>query len=421
MLKFFAFGRLNKVDKKGRVASLLAAVATALSLGFNPLTASAVVLDTALNEQVVMLPVRSGTENIELETTIFRPPGDGPFPLIVMNHGKALGNPRTQSRDRFVVIAREFVRRGYAVVVPMRKGFSHSTGEYIDAGCDMTEHGQTQADDLQGAVEYLETQPWVDRTRIVIAGQSYGGLTAIAFGARTIPGVRGLINFAGGLKMHGGSCDWQDSLVQAFASFGAKTLLPSLWFYGQNDQHFGPRLAERMLEAYNHAGGHATLVAYGPFKKDAHTMSASRDGVKIWWPETEKFLKGIGMPTEPVYALNDEIKVPQTQYAALDNVDAVPYLGPKARQQYQAFLSKPFPRAFAVSASGAWSWAEDGDDPVEQALTDCQKNSTQPCKLYAVDNNVVWNEPQTLTASADTVAPATAAVTPATTQKLTGP
>lgn len=373
----------------------------------------AVTLDAALNEQIVMIPALSGGESVELETTIFKPPGEGPFPLVIMNHGKALGNPRAQGRDRFVVLSREFVRRGYAVVIPMRKGFSKSTGDYVDPGCNMTAHGQMQADDLQGTLEYLRSQRWVDKERIVVAGQSYGGLTALAFGTRNFPGVRGLINFAGGLRMHGGDCRWESSLVKAFASFGAKTALPSLWFYGANDMHFGPDLATRMYDAYIQAGGQAKLVAYGAFKKDAHGMSGSRDGVKIWWPETEKFLKEVGMPTEPVIALSDEIKVPKTEYASIDNITAVPYLRDRGREQYKVFLSKPYPRAFAVSPTGAWSWAEDGDDPVEQVLAECQKNSSQPCKLYAVDNNVVWADNQ----------PATTAAAPSTpgAQALTGP
>jgi dienelactone hydrolase len=415
MLEFFA----SYLDgKKRRTISFLTVVIVILSFVASPVPASAIVLDTALNEQVVMIPARSGNDTVQLETTIFKPPGDGPFPLVIMNHGKALGSPRAQGRDRFVVISREFVRRGYAVVIPMRKGFSKSTGDYVDSGCNMTAHGQSQADDLQGTLEYLDTQTWVDRERIVVAGQSYGGLTAMAAGTRNLPGVRGLINFAGGLKMHGGDCRWQDSLVQAFANFGAKSSLPSLWFYGQNDQHFGPQLAAKMYEAYTQAGGHAKLVAYGPFKKDAHAMSGSRDGVKIWWPETEKFLKEIGMPTEPVIALNDEVKIPKTEFATIDNIDAVPYLRGKGREQYQVFLSKSTPRAFAMSSTGAWSWAEDGDDPVEQALLDCQKNSAQPCKLYAVDNNVVWEEAPSVMATANQPAATPAA---AITQKMTGP
>lgn len=392
---------------------MLGAVALATGLFASAPAATAEVLNTSLNEHVVMVPAISAGKPVELETTIYTPPGNGPFPLVIMNHGKALGDPRGQQRDRFTVISKEFIKRGYAVAIPMRSGFSKSTGAYADPGCNMTAHGQLQADDLQGALEYLRKQPWVDPNRIVVAGQSYGGLTALAFGARQFPGVRGLINFAGGLKMHGGSCRWEASLEQAFATYGASTSLPSLWFYGENDHHFGPALAARLHAAYVRSGAPAKLVAYGPFKKDAHGMSGSRDGVKIWWPETERFLKEIGMPTETVLAL-DDVRIPATAYAALDNVEAIPYLRDKGREQYRAFLGKSYPRAFAVSSSGAWSWAEDGDDPVGQALNDCQKFSSTPCKLYAVDNHVVWNDdrpPATAIASSQApAAPVTAGI-----------
>lgn len=397
---------------KNRTLSIaFSIIAFAFALLMHAAPSAAVTLDAALNEKVIRIPVMSGGERIELETTVFKPPGDGPFPLVVMNHGKALGDPRDQGRDRFIAFSREFVERGYAVAIPMRKGFSKSTGEYVDPGCDMTAHGQLQADDLQGALEYLRSQNWVDKDRIVVAGQSYGGLATLAFGTRHFPGVRGLINFAGGLRIYGGDCRWRASLIDAFANFGAKTDLPSIWFYGENDHHFGPKLAARMYDAYVQAGGHARLIAYGPFKKDAHGMSGSRDGVKVWWPETEKFLKEIGMPTEPVLALGEDFPMPKSGYAAIDNVNAIPYVDDSGRKQYRAFLDKPLPRAFAVSSSGAWSWAEDGDDPIDQALADCQKNSTEPCRLYAVNDNVVWmgdqlGVPANLAQAGDAASPA---------------
>jgi hypothetical protein len=203
-----------------------------------------------------------------------------------------------------------------------------------------------------------------------------------------------LINFAGGLKTSGTDCDWQTSLVTAFANYGRVTRVPSIWFYGQNDSYFFPALAAKMHDAYVDAGGDAQLVAYGPFKKDAHSMSSSRDGVKIWWPEVEAFLQKIDMPTREVYELPPELKIPKTDFAATDDVDAVPYLAQRGRDEYRSFLTKSLPRAFAISASGAWSWAEDGDDPVQSALVNCSKISRAPCKLYAVDNDVVWVDDQ---------------------------
>ena len=351
---------------------------------------AAVPLSHSLNEQVVMLPINSAGEAVQLETTIFKPPGAGPFPLLLMNHGKSLGDPRRQQRDRFTALSREFVRRGYAVVVPMRKGFSKSSGSYREYGCDMTNNGQQQANDLQGALEYLVTKSWVDKSHILIGGQSYGGLATVAFGTRNFPGVRGLLNFAGGLRIDGGDCQWQAALVNAFADYGRRVKVPSLWFYGVNDSHFDPELAAQMFGAFIAGGGVGRLVTYGPFKKDAHVLSGSHDGVRIWWPETERFLQEVGMPSQVTVTLADEARPAGTDFAELKNVSAVPYLQEQGREAYRAFLGKSLPRAFAIAASGAWSWAEDGDDPVSQVLSNCERNAAQPCSLYAVDESVVW-------------------------------
>lgn len=379
------------VKKTGGLVSLVKIAAVSLGLFANAGFAQSLI-EATLDEQVIMAPARSGNVDIELETTIFKPPGNGPFPLIVMNHGKEKGNPQYQKRDRFLVLSKEFVKRGYAVVVPMRKGFSKSTGQYLEDGCNMTNNGQLQADDLQGSLEYLRQLPWVDKDRIIIAGQSYGGLATMAFGTRNFPGVKGLINFAGGLRSDGGTCQWQGELVTAFAEYGGKSKLPSLWFYGQNDSYFNHDLASRLHTAYLTSGGNAKLVAYGAFKTDAHGMVGSRDGVNIWWPETEHFLRQLGMPTEEVVALVDSKPIPKSDFAAIDNVDAIPYLKDTGREAYRTFLSKSLPRAFALSPSGQWSWAEEGDDPAERVLASCQASSKAPCKLYAVDDYVVWSD-----------------------------
>jgi dienelactone hydrolase len=363
--------------------------------------ASTNLISAQLDERVVMIAAVSAAESVQLETTIYKPPGDGPFPLVIINHGKALGDPHLQPRDRFLVMSREFVKRGYAVVIPMRTGFAHSSGNYVEYACNMFDNGQAQANDVQAALNYFVGQNWVDKSRILVAGQSYGGLATLAFGMRDYPGVKGLLNFAGGLRIHGGGCDWQASLLSAFAEFGKRTRVPSLWFYGANDKHFNPELAARLHDAYAASGANAELVAFGNFKNDAHGMSGSWDGIKIWWPETEKFLQQIGMPSRQVVALIDENRLPKTDYAALDNIDAVPYLEDRGRAAYRAFLDKPMPRAFAVSASGAWSWAEDGDDPAQKVIANCEKNSAAPCKLYAVNGDVVWSDATQTAGAAD--------------------
>lgn len=347
-------------------------------------------LDYRMNEQVMQVP--AGVDHrAMLETTVFRPNGPGPFPLLVINHGKDPGRPSAQSRDRFYHMASAFVKRGYAVMVPMRQGFANSTGRYRDRGCDMTANGYLQAEDIRSTLEFARAQPWIDDGHIVVAGQSYGGLATIALGTHDEPGVRGLINFAGGLRDDSDRCAWRSALVSAFAEYGANSRVPSLWLYGENDSLFGPDLANRLHAAYGQAGGKARLVEFPSFKRDAHGMLASRDGEKIWLDDTMRFLKSVGMPTALLHKVPPPPTPPATDFAKLDDVDAVPFLSENGRRAYADYLTKMTPRAFAVSPSGAWTWAEEGEAPDARALATCSAKSSQPCKLYSVDDYVVWN------------------------------
>jgi len=390
------------------IAALAMLPALAQSQDLPASTPVASTLDYRMNEHVIQVP--AGPDDVLLETTVFQPDGAGPFPLIVINHGKDPGRPSLQTRDRFYHMASVFVKRGYAVMVPMRQGFSKSGGRYRDRGCDMAANGYTQAEDIRATLDYARQQPWIDGARMIVAGQSYGGLAAIALGTEALPGVRGLINVAGGLRDDSNRCAWRSQLVAAFADYGAKAKVPSLWLYGQNDSLFGPELAARMHAAYAAAGGRGRLVEFPAFKRDAHGMLASRDGEKVWLQDTEQFLREIGMPTAIVVDVPAPPSPARTDYAQVDDIAAVPFLSETGRRAYRDYLTKMTPRAFAVSASGGWTWAEEGEDPDGRALATCSAKSKEPCRLYSVDNYVVWHDERIDAAGK---AAATAALMPA--------
>lgn len=342
-----------------------------------------------LNEQIIHIPVAG---DASLQTTIYKPDGPGPFPLIVFNHGKIKGDPRTQARSEPLPLAREFVRRGYVVVAPNRRGFAQSGGTYGKYGCDVERNGEAQAEDVAATVAFMSTQPYVDAQHMVVAGVSHGGLATIAYGAQAAPGVRGLINFSGGLRQDACS-DWQGNLTQAFGAYGEKKAkVPSLWLYGQNDSVFPPGLGVRMYDRYVAGGAAATMVDLGVYKNDAHRMLGDRNGVLVWWSPVEGFLRQVGMPTRVQYRIAQPDPPKASGYAAIESVDAVPFLDRAGREGYRTFLEQYPGRAFAISTTGAWSWAEGGDDPKSVALANCQKQSFDQCRLYAVDQAVVWRE-----------------------------
>ena len=92
-------------------------------------------------------------------------------------------------------------------------------------------------------------------------------------------------------------------------------------------------------------------------------------------------------------------------YAAIDDIDAIPYLTARGRKGYQEWLGLPLPRAFALAPNGYYWFTSttrprEADlpvDPGERALLMCERSAKRPCKLYAVNNAVVWvKEPSPL-------------------------
>ena len=350
-------------------------------------------LQADLNEQIVMVPKKGVIFTAELETTVFKPTGDGPFPVVIINHGKAFGDSRFQARYRPLGPARFFLSRGYAVVVPMRQGFSKSSGAYISGGCNVESNGRVQAEDVTAVVDWLGKQTWAHPEQRLVMGQSHGGWTTLAFGASGQSGVKGLVNFAGGLRQD--SCaNWEGSLGRAAGQFGKETTLPSLWFYGDNDSFFSPTTFRPMFEQYKAGGSKAELVAFGSFGSDAHSMFGSRDGERIWQNKVSAFMTTLGLPTaitQPHFAQFVRMPVPPpSNFAGINEVERVPFLNEAARQGYKTFLTKQVPRAFVVAPNGAWSWHEMGDDPLKRALDTCNRHAAGKCKPYAVDDAVVW-------------------------------
>lgn len=106
-------------------------------------------------------------------------------------------------------------------------------------------------------------------------------------------------------------------------------------------------------------------------------------------------MQSIGLPTAVTYAKYSNVPSvmsipPKTDFAALDDETKLPHVRETGRNGYKNFLTKQMPRAFAIAPSGAWGWAEMGDDPLKRALDNCNKSGQGQCKLYAVDDAVVW-------------------------------
>ena len=99
------------------------------------------------------------------------PPGDGPFPAIVLGHGSG-----KVTRDQLHWAADRFVATGFAVLRFDKRGVGESTGTYVFVGYrDSEEVFPVLASDIAAGVRFLRTRPEIDGKRIGLAGNSQAG------------------------------------------------------------------------------------------------------------------------------------------------------------------------------------------------------------------------------------------------------
>jgi len=348
-------------------------------------------IDASLNEHVIYVTGDS-TRRAMLQVTTFYPDGDGPFPLAVINHSKAIGEPKNEPRYRSIFLSRYFLSRGYAVALPMMRGFAGSGGVFHINKCDLEGFGLAEAADIATVIKHMTNQPHIDGNRIVVIGVGLGGWNTLALGVHGSAGAKGLITFSAGVREPG--CDrWEENLITAAGDYGARSRLPSLWFCGEDDDVVTAPTRRVMYQRYTEAGGQAEFISYDHFKWADHNIIGSQEGYSIWIPKVDAFLTELGLPGKEIAARYLPAPFPPaTNYAALDDVDAIPNATDKTKQAYREFLTKPFPRVFVITPNGGCGSFDGGVDPLTRALEAFRSRGAEG-RVYAVDDRVVWVAP----------------------------
>ena len=389
------------------VAATASCTALALGLAWNSATAAEVLLAEELNESVVKLPISvslrdASSAHGEILLTTFKPPGPGPFPIAIINHGRNVVDRSTPARFRMIGMASYLVRQGFAVFVPTRLGYGASaspSGLQAGSQVDPEESGSCRDKDYAGALgpavqqiaatlNYARTLGYVDASRHFVVGQSTGGLATVAYASTNPPGLIGYVNFAGGLGgdpvRHAGVPCQPERLTRAYTEYGKATHVPSLWIYAENDQYFAPRYSRAWHRAYAAGGSPSQFVMQAPFSDDGHKLLV--DGLVRWRPLLDNMLARLGVRVMPP----PEAPSP-SGYATIQDIARIPWLASNAKARgYAQFLAAASPRAFAISEAGYWGWANGPEEPASTALAHCNRNSPKPCVLYAIDDTVVW-------------------------------
>jgi carboxymethylenebutenolidase len=233
-----------------------------------------------------------------LQGLVYKPNGPGPFPAVVYNHGSAGG---MLSKDAFDVLGPVFVSHGWVFFGPFRRGqgLSAAAGPYIRdqiaaaerkggaaaADAEAVRLLQTDhLDDQLAGLDWLQQQSFVQKDRIAVGGNSFGGIEVI-FGAE-----RG--HYCAGIDSAGGAQSWRDNpqLRAAMIRAVQNSKIPIFFFQAANDYNLSPsKTLSATMKSVGRPYELKIYPTYGKSHDDGHVLGYF--GASVWADDVFGFLE----------------------------------------------------------------------------------------------------------------------------------
>jgi carboxymethylenebutenolidase len=247
--------------------------------------------------------IRSGSAT--LHAMLWRPPGRGPFPAVLLNHGSGRTGEDLQRLGPYErnaeTLGPVFARHGYVLLYLYRRG----VGPSIDQGDNAVDlmnresaaHGQDARNALQlhllegremadarAALAFLRARPYVDAGDVALVGHSFGGSLTLLMAERE-PNLRAVVVFSAAGYSFDRSSELRARLLAAVDHFTA----PVFFIHAENDYSLS---SGKVLDARRGLIGKPhRLKIYPPI---GDTVDEGHDflhlGVNIWEPDVFAFL-----------------------------------------------------------------------------------------------------------------------------------
>jgi putative CocE/NonD family hydrolase len=170
----------------------------------------------------VRVPMRDG---VRLATDIYRPDGDGKYPVVLVRTPYGTETPRFSDRGRY------FAERGYVFAAQDVRGKYDSEGDWFGS--------RDEAEDGWDTIEWLAAQPW-SSGNIGMLGSSYLGLVQWQVAPLGNPHLKALIPLVAPVTLGRTEENWQKLAVYATGSSALSELSWLTTTDGRVNQNVAP-------------------------------------------------------------------------------------------------------------------------------------------------------------------------------------
>lgn len=245
--------------------------------------------------------VPSSDQTTLARAVLFRPAGEGPFPLALIAHATTQNVLRRAQmpQPEYRALAAWLVARGFAVLVPERLGHGGS-GKYLEdqGGCDEADYarsGRATADQITAALAFMRRQSFIRREGAVVIGHSAGAWGALALAGGDPKDVAAIIAFAPGRGGHANDVPNKvcapHTLIAAAGEFGKGARVKVTWLVAANDSYFSPAFSKQLADAFRAGGGKADFQVLPVHGSEGHWLAESAGGVALAAAGLDRALK----------------------------------------------------------------------------------------------------------------------------------
>ncbi|MBI1776318.1 MAG: prolyl oligopeptidase family serine peptidase [Proteobacteria bacterium] len=231
---------------------------------------------------------------LTLKGFLYMPPGTGPFPCMIRNHGSGIQQGSTDiSRPG---TASWLLSWGIASFLPHRRGYGNSPGTPWRQDCS-AEFGTPEydeqiarrldgeSDDVLAALDFVETLPEIERDRIGVMGSSFGGVNTLLAAAKSD-------RFRCGIDFAGAAMNWDRTPQLRRLMLAAAHRLTRPMFFIQAASDYSIRPTIELAAAL--AGSGKVIESriypdYGINRDEGHLFEST--GQLLWAPDVRRFLE----------------------------------------------------------------------------------------------------------------------------------